>query len=281
MSAASDLRKRIVFERRLAKQLRSLDQDIVQSFTKALARGDRGIDVDRVAEEQLTEILKSSYRDSGNSFSKQLSKKLPKNVATTAAEREAITSNLSRFYADRAPQQARHILTTTKKNMLQAIQLAEEEAVLLNITSQRDKARLAGNILDRKLLGREGGIATLETLAPTEAAKLTEFQVLSGASDFDLSINGGAPDLETTKTWETMGDERVRPAGDPNVQFDHITADEQTVSGGKPFLVSGQNLNYPGDTSLGASMGNVANCRCTVRFDVAELIAVRERRMAA
>jgi uncharacterized protein with gpF-like domain len=45
-------------------------------------------------------------------------------------------------------------------------------------------------------------------------------------------------------------------------KFDHYRAN-QVVEAGEPFIVSGEKLNYPGDTSFGASAGNVINCRCS------------------
>jgi hypothetical protein len=45
-------------------------------------------------------------------------------------------------------------------------------------------------------------------------------------------------------------------------RFDHYNA-SQTVPLADPFVVSGQRLRFPGDTSLGASAGNVCNCRCS------------------
>ena len=277
---AADLKARIKLERDLSRKLRVLDQEIVEQFTQGLIRTGTVINVESRALGPLTNILQSSYFDAGRVFDSQIRKTLAADIAITATEEVTISAALSDHYVARAPIQSRLILTTHQKNMFDAVLLAEEEAVLLEITSPIDKARLAGRILDRKLVGREGGIATLETLAPSEAAKLTEFQVLSGASTQDLSILGGTPNIEPKKTWETQGDEEVRGAKTTD-QFSHILADEQTVPGGEPFLVGNQELDYPGDTSRGASVANVAQCRCGTRYSTKEVADVRRRRMAA
>ncbi len=60
-----------------------------------------------------------------------------------------------------------------------------------------------------------------------------------------------------TKMWQTMGDSLVRTS-----PFNHQEANGQTVPKDAAYMVSGQFLNYPGDTSLGASPGNTINCRC-------------------
>jgi hypothetical protein len=60
------------------------------------------------------------------------------------------------------------------------------------------------------------------------------------------------------KTWVTMGDLKVREA--------HQKANWQTVKTNEPFLVKGQNLMYPGDTSMGASLDNTSGCRCHAAY---------------
>lgn len=65
------------------------------------------------------------------------------------------------------------------------------------------------------------------------------------------------------KSWLSSRDARVRRPTKSSV-FDHAGADGQVVPLDKPFIVSGEPLLFPGDSSKGASPGNVINCRCTV-----------------
>ncbi len=65
------------------------------------------------------------------------------------------------------------------------------------------------------------------------------------------------------KQWLTSRDARVRRPT-PSSPFDHQSADGQVVGAREPFTVSGEELMFPGDTSKGASISNVVNCRCTV-----------------
>ena len=74
-------------------------------------------------------------------------------------------------------------------------------------------------------------------------------------------------DVAVTKTWVTVGDERVRPA--------HVAADDQIVNINQPFRVGGELLFIPGDTSLGATVGNVIRCRCAAVTDKGEVFAIR------
>lgn len=64
-------------------------------------------------------------------------------------------------------------------------------------------------------------------------------------------------------TWRAVDDSKTRPT--------HRQASGQTVEFGKPFIVGGEKLMYPGDTSLGASAKNTINCRCmTVLVEIKE-----------
>ena len=71
------------------------------------------------------------------------------------------------------------------------------------------------------------------------------------------------------KIWHNMGDTRVRgnPAGRyRNSRFDHWTVEGQERFVDQPFDISGEQLMHPGDTSKGATLGNVVNCRCSAQF---------------
>lgn len=63
------------------------------------------------------------------------------------------------------------------------------------------------------------------------------------------------------KEWVSTIDGRTRGIN-PKDRYDHINSNGQIVENAKPFEVSGQKLLYPADGSLGASAGNICNCRC-------------------
>lgn len=70
--------------------------------------------------------------------------------------------------------------------------------------------------------------------------------------------------FQKVKTWVSSHDKRVRPGiTSPHSEFDHHEADIQQADLEDPFDVSGEKLLFPGDTSQGASAGNVINCRCS------------------
>lgn len=69
----------------------------------------------------------------------------------------------------------------------------------------------------------------------------------------------------TKKEWLSEYDDKVRSYADGD-KFDHTSAGipNPIVDIDDPFEVSNEFLNYPGDSSLGASAGNICACRCTV-----------------
>ena len=172
---------------------------------------------------------------------------------------------------------------TTDKQIAQAFRLAREELPVG--TPESVVERVAGRIFRRLSAGRVTNIAVTETQAVTEQTRAEMARqahdalvdpILAGDQDEarDIAEFGGdyasyraaeqigVVGAETLllalvlsqKRWQTMRDELVRPA--------HAAALGQTVPTGTPFVVKGQLLMHPGDTSMGATIDNVANCRC-------------------
>lgn len=67
------------------------------------------------------------------------------------------------------------------------------------------------------------------------------------------------------KVWISTIDNRNR--GAKPGKFNHLQPDGQVVLNSEPFVVSKQLMMYPGDISLGATAGNVINCRCAATAD--------------
>ncbi|MCJ7830934.1 MAG: phage portal protein [Dehalococcoidia bacterium] len=81
----------------------------------------------------------------------------------------------------------------------------------------------------------------------------------------------GASNGGTVEAWDQSGvvagrewisalDERTRTP--PDSEFDHLGAHGEVVGADEPFVRTGEELMWPGDPS--GSVGNLANCRCTV-----------------
>lgn len=83
---------------------------------------------------------------------------------------------------------------------------------------------------------------------------------MTGSLNFGQQIERQNLDIPG-KEWVSTLDNRNRGAR-PGSPFDHLAPDGQIVANDGLFVVSGQQLEFPGDSSQGASAGNVINCRC-------------------
>ncbi len=166
-----------------------------------------------------------------------------RSVGQSGVEGQALESNLNRFSDIRATVTAVQVVGTTEIAMGQDVMNAEVALREAGETITRGALALVGtNLLRTGLLARNTSIATTETQVPAEEAK------------------GQTADVKqlSDKIWRTVGDERVRRH--------HADADFQLRKANEPFLVNGELLRWPGDTSLGASASNIINCRCTAEY---------------
>ena len=74
------------------------------------------------------------------------------------------------------------------------------------------------------------------------------------------------------KIWLSTIDNRTRRG-----RFDHIEPNNQKQPNLDAFTVSGQQLMFPGDTSRGASAGNIIYCRCVSASDPESLLQPKRR----
>lgn len=266
--ARRDLSEKIRLELQLASEIRSIHRQIVRQTIKEYSATGRPFDAKNLSDE-LTSTLKDHYDHVGMSFDNQITDILPSDIEATEEERAAITAALTTFFALRALEQSEIITATNQKDIDDSI----DQSIMMSQEAEEPQTRIdlafvAGAILSRKLNGRVSGIATLETQSVAEAAKATEAQILTFQPP---SVTGGTPrEAPVTKEWVTVGDERVRTA--------HIGADSQVQTLNQPFVVGGQLLRWPGDTSLGATPGNVINCRCSSVVNAQNVFAIRRQR---
>jgi len=262
-TAARDLRDKLRLERELRAQVDAYHKTIVARFDESLNMNEFNA--------SLTAILTEHYRNVSDIFSNRLGSQLPRNVSTTDNERRTIERDLNQWIAARAPNQAQRINKTTSDDITAAFAAASDDELvreLVGLEAEITKKTIATAIFSRKLTARAGSIASTETQAVAETAKATEAEVLSG---FEPSITSPTRHpSQVMKEWVSVGDSVVRTG-----TFDHLTADGQRRPTNEPFVVSGEQLMHPGDTSRGASVGNVINCRCSAVYDVEEVINVR------
>jgi hypothetical protein len=206
---------------------------------------------------------------------------------------------------ERAPVQADIIVATTVRDMGDAIdqgrQAMREDGTPIE---NRSLAAVAAAILLRILRGRVDLIAVTETQAAAEAAKAIEASTVGGVTVPGIPVPRDAPPIfqppaipgprplptipdatppgapaqpedpkpierpEPTapkvlkKSWLDMRDKRVRPT--------HVEAGRRYGAASIPvneaFIVGGSRMMYPGDTSLGAPVREIAHCRCSAQY---------------
>ena len=110
-----------------------------------------------------------------------------------------------------------------------------------------------------KLLGvykKEFEVTRAPMIAETETGNATNMGLVFGAK---------ATEKVLKKVWVSMGDDRVRDQDNGSL-FSHRDHTIKAVGINDLFDVSGEFMEFPGDSSHGASPGNVVNCRCYTAF---------------
>lgn len=258
---------KLELERNLQVQLRRLNSRLIARVVEVFANTGSGANTYFI-EQDLRDVLHAHYARTGRRFSKQLTSKLPAEIAATAQETASVQQALAIYYAAHAAAQSRIINETNQRNVNDAAAAARGATDKYEKPlPQRDAARVAGVEAARRLRARVASIATTETQHIAEVSKATEAEVL--VKRIPSIIAASALDASVPKEWVTVGDEKVRDA--------HVQADSQVRDMSDAFDVGGQQMRYPGDMSLGASAENVMNCRCSSVYDAAAVFAVRRR----
>lgn len=159
------------------------------------------------------------------------------------------------FIASRVPRSARSITNTTQDDLARSLTNAITDVLQEAPPGGRITNRQVATQLGRRFRQTSGGrpttIGMSETGFAAEGSKNIE-------AENTRQLTSGL--IQIQKMWITVGDSRVRPQ--QGGRFNHVAADRQLVQEDEPFIVTGERLMFPTDTSLGASLGNVINCRC-------------------
>lgn len=266
--ARSTVRDKINLERAMKPDLNSY----FAKQARAVGRGDDNvINIQPVLEKHYKRVYKKLY-----------SGKI-KNTYLKGRVEEALH--------DRARLQSNYIDDTTRKNIKESYEEARQALVEEgnNNPSMMALNPVAKKYFKRKANGRKSGIALTETqqtyeglrnkaitIGNEEMEKAIENEDKEYAEELALMMGSETGDQVVKefddedsaalllllalpkKQWRTVGDNKVRA--------DHVEANGQTRLITEPFEVGGEYLMFPGDVSMGASAGNVANCRCTAVY---------------
>lgn len=101
----------------------------------------------------------------------------------------------------------------------------------------------------------------MRNISRTRAATIFRTESVA-AANFGSKSGAYATGLQLSERWLSTPDSRTRDG-----EYDHVNADGTEATESGYFTVSGEKMEFPGDTSHGASAGNVINCRCTNIFE--------------
>ena len=250
-----DLIAKTRLERQILPFIRSADRDISRRVVQSLGSNGSLPDVASMSAIQYEALLTQHFDSVGNTFGRTVRDQLPEGAESTIREDAEIAGILLALRIARSNEQAAKMGKTNERDAIFALNIAQDEELQGTGLSRQEIALIAGVGLLRKLRGREARRAGFETQAFAEQVKSTEVEAL---------VKGN---VIPQKQWVTMGDDKVRPA--------HSAANGQTVDYNVPFTVGGEQLNKPGDTSLGATLENVIECRCSSVIDVDAIALAR------
>lgn len=261
---------KIPFEDALARQRLTAQRNIVRTAARQFASSGSA-QIRELSETLMGPILADHYDQVRGRFDSTLRVELPPEAAMTDEESDTLEEALAAFLAARALTQAATIAETDQADadLARLVMRAEVDRVQESegrAIGRNEAAVIGASVLERRMRGRLSGIASFETQAVAELSKEAEARTLIGLSPIPDS-SPPPPVSLPVKLWVTMGDSRVRTI--------HQVADGQEVPASDPFTVGGERLMYPGDTSLGASAGNVVNCRCSASHDVRKIAQMR------
>lgn len=146
----------------------------------------------------------------------------------------------------RAVRQAQFILTSIDREWDRFVeQKMEPDDLPTDARGLYTKLTAKARAIWAKIKSKIGIIATTETNGAAEDARIRRAREIAG-------------NRMLYKRWSTMRDERVRDA--------HREAEGQERMASAAFDVGNEQLMFPGDGSLGASLGNLINCRCSASY---------------
>jgi len=250
--AAKDYAAKLALELTLYKAIRPIFNNLTKSFVTTYTT--TGLIPSMVGfRDKMEKTLKSHYVNVSDIFSKRIIDKLGEptdyeNILNSIKNRIQLDAN------KRAAQSTSIIQDTSMGDMHDAITKVTTEAGKTGkILSDKEIAEKAKFEINKQNLARLGTISATETQNPAETAKQTEFTFLN---HHNAEINGKKmKDTVKKKQWVAILDNFTREW--------HAEADGQIVDFDEPFIVNGQQLMTPGDMSLGATIDNIINCRCS------------------
>jgi hypothetical protein len=168
---------------------------------------------------------------------------------------QTVASRQKAFIDQQAPQQSHTIADTAAKrwNDILAASLGLYLTGKLTPAAQDENSPMAQDITVAKATKDS---FNAQNPGASDRVGLTETQHAAESNKFYIASATAA--LISKKIWITILDGRARSS--------HSLAFGQKRSMFRPFIVQNQQLMYPRDMSMGATLDNIVNCRCGVAY---------------
>jgi len=222
------------FRRALESQLGGLVERAVDGRASVAAALEAARQVS-VPSDDLREEMERFYVEAGVRFGEIGLENLKGLARVQVTKQEDAFRRRAQEYLDEiGAEKVTQISETTRQDLVTILQTAVEDGVGIDEVKRR--------ITD-----------TLPQLTSTRATTIARTEIIPASN---AAVDAGAREagIPLDKEWITAVDGRERDA--------HRRADGTIVDMDDAFVVMGEKLKYPGDTSFGASAKNVINCRC-------------------
>lgn len=250
--AARQLALKLELEPRLKREMSVLFSAMSKDMRALYATTGQVLNADEY-EEEIKLVLKQHYRRVARVFGISLRQQLVKKAAIleTKGVDDEVDAEMMKFIAETTGIRSKLIVETTQKDINFSVAFSISVQPDTGIRDNAAVAATAQKEFGKKTSARTETIAITETQTAAEGSKSVEARTV--AQNVGV-IAGLPPSVVMQKEWVAVLDSRTRDS--------HVLADGQRVGIDGSFLVGGERLQYPSDSSLGATAGNIINCRC-------------------
>lgn len=274
--AAIDTAKKMRLEIPLAKDMRRVLKSMVKDFKLTYPKRQETI-LPHKYKSDVEGILRGHYRKVINAFASSARDELStkkslqlKKVSDIWGKIDSSTkAKLAPYTFAKSEKQAAYIIQTTHDGLIKAVQKAINDKLTAGEEiDSKEIADIVSSDYTAKIAGRADVISVTETQSMAEKTKLTEIAEIAGSDDMQELLADDADDIdpddpdsddedtpsaaELKMVWVALLDDKTRE--------EHADADGQVVGIDEPFIVGGEELEYPGDDN--GSDWNICNCRC-------------------
>jgi len=262
-TADAEIEQKKSLEKGAEKDLKKFFNQVADDFSLFYAGTGKVLNLNEHYNTELNSLLKKNYRDMSKQFDTKTRKLIEQAINMDEYEpieaehkkiNDAIGIAVWAYLIQRANFISPKIISTT-----QDVIQAKTEAVIADKIDKKlsyTQAQVANEVsIKIKEYGKEHSpiVATTETQNITETTKHIENIHINAIVETDVMQKG------STKVWITSGDEKVRKSHEA-INYETIPYNQDFVTG------MGSRMKFSGDMSLGASLSDVINCRCSTIY---------------